>query len=381
MAGGGRTTVEKTSGGGDGGGQNAPHPDLLQECQPLRLLQALFTGLSLGLFTLRVCQAGARLRQHLLLVLVHIDGIRPRGLDVRVRVDFSRPQTASVRGLRGIAIASRGLRSVQQLLVVLKALRSRPPDDRRNGPPLRWHELGKVEQFLLLLARPLRLLDAGVEPLIPTCLALFGRLPVQQRCNTGPLVGAILHHRRLENLILRVAPRAALDEDARHVGVPLRGSGTTAVTTGQPTALWRLTDRSAGRGAPLRRPQAATARITSAARSHCQVQTAACRCAIGYAVPPSQRQLCRQMSPSPRAFASCAPVPPSSMEPGRCLCNAGQRSRTRAKHDATDRNHLSLRQPACAVRSATAWASTAPVASAAKPSQAAGNPLLLEFRV
>jgi len=37
-----------------------------------------------------------------------------------------------------------------------------------NGAPLRGHELGQVQQLLILLSRPLSLLDAGVQPLIPT---------------------------------------------------------------------------------------------------------------------------------------------------------------------------------------------------------------------
>lgn len=38
---------------------------------------------------------------------------------------------------------------------------------------------------------------------LPSGLALFGWLPVQQRCNPGPLILSIFHNRRLENFILR----------------------------------------------------------------------------------------------------------------------------------------------------------------------------------
>jgi hypothetical protein len=65
------------------------------------------------------------------------------------------------------------LRHVQQLLVVLDALARGPTDERRDGPPLRRVQLREVQQLLLLLPRPLRLLDAGVEPLVPASLALY----------------------------------------------------------------------------------------------------------------------------------------------------------------------------------------------------------------
>lgn len=46
----------------------------------------------------------------------------------------------------------------------------------------------------------------------PAGLALLGRLAHEQRGDAGPLVEAILHHRRLENLILRAqGRRAAVD--------------------------------------------------------------------------------------------------------------------------------------------------------------------------
>lgn len=62
--------------------------------------------------------------------------------------------------------------TVQQLLIVLEALPSCATDDGSNAAPLHWHELGQVQQPLLLLTRPLGFLDRGVQPLIPACLAL-----------------------------------------------------------------------------------------------------------------------------------------------------------------------------------------------------------------
>ena len=82
------------------------------------------------------------------------------------------------------------------------------------------HELGQVEQLLVLVARPLALglLDGGVQPLEPARLALLGRLAVQQRADSRPLVFAVLHDGFLEDLVLDVAPDAALDHAVRHLG-------------------------------------------------------------------------------------------------------------------------------------------------------------------
>ena len=59
---------------------------------------------------------------------------------------------------------------VEQVLVALEALRGCPADDGSDGPPLRGHQLGEVKQLLVLVARPLRLLDRRVQPLEPTGL-------------------------------------------------------------------------------------------------------------------------------------------------------------------------------------------------------------------
>lgn len=49
-----------------------------------------------------------------------------------------------------------------------------------------------------------------VEPLIPTSLTLLGGLTNEERRDPGPLIFPILHHSRLEDLILRVLPDASL---------------------------------------------------------------------------------------------------------------------------------------------------------------------------
>lgn len=49
----------------------------------------------------------------------------------------------------------------------VQALRWGAPNNGCNGAPLRGHELCQVQQLFILLACPLRLLDAGVQPFIP----------------------------------------------------------------------------------------------------------------------------------------------------------------------------------------------------------------------
>ena len=63
-----------------------------------------------------------------------------------------------------------------------------------------------MQQLLLFISRPLRLLDAGIEPLVPPCLALFGRFSIQERSNSSPLVLAVLHDGGLEDLVLLFGP-------------------------------------------------------------------------------------------------------------------------------------------------------------------------------
>ena len=51
-----------------------------------------------------------------------------------------------------------------------------------------------------------------------TYLALLCGLAVEEGGDPGPLVLAVLHDGRLEDLVLRVAPYPALDHHARHLG-------------------------------------------------------------------------------------------------------------------------------------------------------------------
>ena len=59
------------------------------------------------------------------------------------------------------------MRVLQQELIVLQTLGSSASYDGGDGPPLGGHQLGQVKQLLLLLPRPLGLLDAGVQSFIP----------------------------------------------------------------------------------------------------------------------------------------------------------------------------------------------------------------------
>ena len=62
-----------------------------------------------------------------------------------------------------------------------------------------------------------------------TYLALLCGLAVEEGGDPGPLVLAVLHDGRLEDLVLRVAPYPALDHHARHLG-GLFGSGPARKT-------------------------------------------------------------------------------------------------------------------------------------------------------
>lgn len=108
---------------------------------------------------------------------------------------------------------------LQQILISLQTLGRCTSNNWGDGPPLSWHQLGQVQQLLVLLARPFCLLDAGIQPLVPTSLALLGWLPMQQWCDTRPLVFAIFHHSRFEDFILKytsihpVAPDAEVENE------------------------------------------------------------------------------------------------------------------------------------------------------------------------
>lgn len=130
----------------------------LQDGEAAGLLELALAGLALCLFALSICETGARLGQHLLLVLVHVDGIGACRLGFRVGVDFARTQAANVVGARTVvAGASKTkllvllcLRLVEQLLVSLETLDSGAADDWGNGTPLGGHELCEVEELLVL---------------------------------------------------------------------------------------------------------------------------------------------------------------------------------------------------------------------------------------
>ena len=101
------------------------------------------------------------------------------------------------------------------------------------------------------------LLDGWVEPLVPASLALLGGLADEQRRDARPLVLAVLHDGRLEDLVLRVLPHAALYHDP-HIGplLPSASSPGFLLRRGQSGGirLIRLPPRSPPGGAgPLRR--------------------------------------------------------------------------------------------------------------------------------
>lgn len=60
-----------------------------------------------------------------------------------------------------------------------------------------------MQQLLVLLPAPLGLLYTWIQPLEPTRLTLLGWLSMQQRCYTTPLVFAIFHYSRFQDLILK----------------------------------------------------------------------------------------------------------------------------------------------------------------------------------
>lgn len=55
----------------------------------------------------------------------------------------------------------------QQKFIVFQTLCSSSPNNRGNGSPLGWHELGQVQQFLLFFSGPFCLFDARVQPFVP----------------------------------------------------------------------------------------------------------------------------------------------------------------------------------------------------------------------
>ena len=233
---------------------------LLQRRQTTRLLQLFLPRFALGFLALGVGEPRARLAEHLLLVLVHVHRVGARGLGLGVGVDLARAKPPRV--IRGVVVLVPLRRGVQQLLVPLQALRGRPAHDGRDGAPLSGHELGEVQKFLILLPGPLRLLDARVQPLVPPRLALLRGLANQERGDARPLVLAVLHHRRLQDLILGVLPHAALDHDAHG------GDGGSTAPSGAASTGWLLSTGTR-RGVRERRARRLRPRLRVSRASAC----------------------------------------------------------------------------------------------------------------
>lgn len=120
----------------------------------------------------------------------------------------------------------------------VQALRRCATNNGCDCAPLGGHELGKVQQLFIFITGPLGLLDAGVEPLIPSGFALLGRLAHEQRGDTCPLIQAILHDSGLEDLILSIFPNTTLEDDP-HPGLyaVLCSPEAAAATGGRKEAL------------------------------------------------------------------------------------------------------------------------------------------------
>lgn len=81
---------------------------------------------------------------------------------------FSRPRFCSpVRqgSFSSSCLDTLGL--VEEFFVVFETLMRCPPHDGSDGPPLRGEELGEMKKFLFFFSRPLGLLYARVQPLVP----------------------------------------------------------------------------------------------------------------------------------------------------------------------------------------------------------------------
>lgn len=73
-----------------------------------------------------------------------------------------------------------------------------------------------MKELLVLVAGPLDLADAGVEPFGPAGFALFGGFPGEKRGDALPLIQAVFGDGGLEDFIFDVCPNAAFDD--RHCG-------------------------------------------------------------------------------------------------------------------------------------------------------------------
>jgi len=181
-------------------------PQLLQLRQSPCLFYYLLPLFSLGLLALRVSETHPHLRQHFLLVLVHINGVQTRRFCLGIGVDLPRPQLPEVLRL----LQRFPLRDVQQFLVSFIALGGRAADKRSDGPPLTGKHPRQLQQFLVFGPGPFCLFDGGVKPLVPALLALLGGLALQERTDTRPLVQPVFHYRRLQDLVFGVLPNSPL---------------------------------------------------------------------------------------------------------------------------------------------------------------------------
>ena len=137
---------------------------LLQLGHAASLLELLLTRLAFRFLSLGVGETRPTLLQHLLFVLVHVDGIGARRFGLWVGVDLTRAQPPGI--IRVHLVTTLG--PIQQLLIVLDALGRSPPNNRGDCAPLGGENFREMQEFLLFISRPFCLLDLGIEPLIPT---------------------------------------------------------------------------------------------------------------------------------------------------------------------------------------------------------------------
>ena len=90
---------------------------------------------------------------------------------------------------------------------------------RGNRLPLGRQEFGEMEEFFFLRPTPIHFANARIQPFVPTCFGLLGRLAVQQRGHPRPLLFAVLLDGRLENLIFRILPNTTLQKNTDHTTV------------------------------------------------------------------------------------------------------------------------------------------------------------------
>ena len=182
-------------------------PLLLQLGKSACFFELFLTHFARCFLTLRVCEAGSALLEHLFLILVHVDRVRTRRLGLRVRINLTSQTVSGVIWIVGISALS----DVKKLLVLFNALLRCAANKLGDCAPHCGENLRQVQQHFLFLARPLCFLDGWVEPLIPASLALLGTLAHEKGRNSAPLVQTVLHHGRLKDLVLGIFPNSALN--------------------------------------------------------------------------------------------------------------------------------------------------------------------------